>query len=68
VNFGWESAAAPTSVDQEVVQVELQLSLVVPHAGEGIRNSWKCLKQGPWLDLHRQTEVARFVKTEFGVS
>ena len=54
VNFGRERAAGPTSVDQEVVQVELQPTLVVPQAGEGIRNSWKCLKEGPWLNLHRQ--------------
>ena len=44
VNFGWESTAAPTSVDQEVVQVKPQPNVVLPQTGKGIRNSRKPLK------------------------
>ena len=53
--FGWESLAAPAPVSQKVIQVQLQLGVVVPHASEVVGNSRKPLQQRKRLDLRGQS-------------
>lgn len=48
---GGESLAPPAPVSQEVIQVQLQLGIVMPHTSEVVRNSWKSLKESKRLDL-----------------
>ncbi len=49
--FGWKTLAAPTPVSQKLIQVQLQLAVVVPHASEIVGNSRKRLQQRKRLDL-----------------
>ncbi len=49
--IGGESLAPPAPVSQEVIQVQLQLGIVMPHTSEVVRNSWKSLKETKRLHL-----------------
>ena len=54
VNLGWESETAPAAIYQEVIQIVLQFYVVVPQAGDGVRDSRNALEQGQRLDFRRK--------------
>ena len=51
MDFRGEALTAPAPVSQEVIQLQLQFGVVVPHAGEVVCNSWKPLQECKRLEF-----------------
>ena len=52
--LGWEPLTAPAPVSQQLIQMQLQFRVVMPHASEVVGNSWKPLKKRKRLDFRGQ--------------
>jgi hypothetical protein len=54
VNFRRKSATPAAAVCQKVIEISRQANVVLPQAGDRIRNPRKPLKQSQRLDLRRK--------------